>query len=147
MLISVNSFADENCCQKIETISIEAVAIKPQTLEDLRNYKEELKNSKEKIDYVYYYTLTHNRIYMKSQNINNAKRFQELRTKFANKPESVEKINQLEIALNEKMKLAFDNINVKTQEVREQNKIIIDAEIEAVNQRIKEKSLFPRIGL
>ena len=115
-------------------------------VKELNGYKKELEATKERVDYIYYYTLTHNRIVIKTEKLKYNNAVDQLKSTYANDPKKVELIVSREKELYTSLDAALDNINIKTEDSKNQKLLEIDDQIKYVNELISERPLIERLG-
>lgn len=116
------------------------------SVKELKEYRKELEATKERVDYIYYYTLTHNRIIIKSEKMKYNNAIQELKTTYAADPKKVDLITSREADLYTSLDAALENINIKTEDSKNQKLLEIDDQINYVNALISERPLIERLG-
>lgn len=116
------------------------------TVKELKGYKKELEATKERVDYIYYYTLTHNRIVIKTEKVKYNNAVDQLKTTYASDPKKVELIASRENELYTALDAALGNINIKTEDSKNQKLLEIDDQIKYVNELISERPLIERLG-
>lgn len=116
------------------------------SVKELKEYRKELEATKERIDYIYYYTLTHNRIIIKTEKMKYNNAIQELKKNYASNDKKVEIINSREGDLYNSLDDALANINIKTEDSKNQKLLEIDDQINYINELISERPLIERLG-
>lgn len=116
------------------------------SVKELKEYRKELEATKERVDYIYYYTLTHNRIVIKSEKLKYNNAVDQLKSTYANDPKKVELIASRESELYSSLDAALDNINIKTEDSKTQKLLEIDDQIKYVNELISQRPLIERLG-
>lgn len=142
LVVSMNAFAGQDCNRTVEKISDEPLDLNTLTVKELKIVKHKLKESKENVDYIYHYTITHNRIYKKTVFIENENRFANLREQYKSDQMKLQKLQELEKTVDIKLNQVFDVINYKTEFLRDKKLEYIDQQIEAVEKEINEKGFF-----
>jgi hypothetical protein len=116
------------------------------SVKELKEYKKELEATKDRVDYIYYYTLTHNRIIIKSEKMKYNSALQKLKSTYAADPKKVDLITSREADLYTSLDMALENINIKTEDSKNQKLLEIDDQINYVNELISERPLIERLG-
>lgn len=116
------------------------------SVKELKEYKKELEATKERVDYIYYYTLTHNRIVIKTEKLKYNDAIHQLKIAHANDPKKVDLIANKETELYTSLDIALDNINIKTEDAKAQKLSEIDDQIKYVDELIRERPLLERLG-
>lgn len=116
------------------------------SVKELKEYKKELEATKERVDYIYYYTLTHNRIVIKTEKLKYNDAIHQLKIVHANEPTKVDLIANKETELYASLDTALDNINIKTEDAKAQKLAEIDDQIKYVDELIRERPLIERLG-
>jgi len=116
------------------------------SVKELKEYRKELEATKERVDYIYYYTLTHNRIIIKSEKIKYNNAIQGLKNTYAADPKKVDLITSREADLYTSLDVALENINIKTEDAKNQKLLEIDDQINYVNELISERPVIERLG-
>lgn len=109
------------------------------SLKELNILKSELKKSKEDTEFDYHYTLTHNRIYMKSSMIhldNNIKRLTDLNKDNESMAIMFKEIKKINI---DRFMMDLNKINAKSKEIYDFKNNIIDSRLSKVNKLIDKK--------
>jgi len=116
------------------------------SVKELKEYKKELEATKERVDYIYYYTLTHNRIVIKTEKLKYNDAIHQLKERHSNEPKKIDLIVNKETELYASLDTALDNINIKTEDAKAQKLAEIDDQIKYVDELIRERPLIERLG-
>lgn len=116
------------------------------SVKELKEYRKELEATKDRVDYIYYYTLTHNRIVIKTEKMKYSNAIDQLKLTHSNEPKKVELITSKENELYTSLDDALMNINIKTEDSKNQKLLEIDDQIKYVNELISERPLIERLG-
>lgn len=139
---ATSELTSENCDVDIVALTIN----NDSSVKELREYKKELEATKGRVDYIYYYTLTHNRIVIKSEQYKYTHAVNDLKNIYK---DDSKKYVYLENQ-NEEIKQALDdalaNINKKTEISKKLKLLEIDDQIKFVNELIAKRPLLERIG-
>jgi flagellar hook-basal body complex protein FliE len=142
LIFSINTYAG---CNRMDVSGEDSLGIPyTATVKELRQMKKDLNAYKEEVNYNYYYTLTHNRIYKKSFAITTENKLNELRETYKNNPDKLAELNQKETAFNQNLNNSLVKINKKTKELKELKLKEIDNKIEEINAIIDQKAGFPK---
>lgn len=143
LTLAVNSAyaTSENC-----NIDIVALTVNNDSnVKALKEYKKELEATKERVDYIYYYTLTHNRIVIQTEKYKYTHAVNDIKNVYkddATKSAYVEN-KEIQQALDD----ALANINTKTENSKNLKLLEINDQIKFVNELIAKRPLLERIGL
>jgi hypothetical protein len=136
------SFAGVKCGSEIVGLDINTDS----SVKELKEYRKELEATKERVDYIYYYTLTHNRIVIKTEKLKYNSAINHIKETYAADPKKVEMITSKEDELYTSLDAALDNINIKTEDSKNQKLLEIDDQIKYVNELISERPIIERLG-
>lgn len=137
------SFAGVNCgTDGIEPLNINTDS----SVKELKEYKKELEATKERVDYIYYYTLTHNRIIIKTEKMKFFTEIGKIKEKYEKDPQKNALIANRESELYKSLDDALVNINIKTEESKNKQLLEIDDEIKYINELISERPVLERLG-
>lgn len=148
LTLSVNTaFATSGANSEECSVDIVALTINnDSSVQELKAYKKELEATKDQVDYIYYYTLTHNRIVIKTEKYRYSHAVNDLKTIYK---DDAKKYGYLENQ-NEEIQQALDdalaNINKKTENSKNLKLLEIDDQIKFVNELMSKRPLLERIG-
>lgn len=107
---------------------------------ELKDMKKKLNNKLEIIDFEYHYTLTHNRIHIKSVEIQLNNKLEKMKEVNNHNEIGLEKITEMKNEYLSNLKSSHENINRKTNMIYEKKKELVSWKISKINKMIKDKT-------
>lgn len=141
LILSINSYAgckNPNFSGKEPNISVYT------SVKELRKMKRDLVESRDEVEYTYYYTLTHNRISKKAFEIITQNRIDEMKANSQNNPKRLADINEKESQFKKNLDTSLVRINEKTAEMKKAKYREINQKIDAIDEILRQKAEFPK---
>lgn len=141
LILSINSYAG---CQKPNVSGEEPNISVHTSVKELRKMKRDLVESRDEVEYTYYYTLTHNRISKKSFEIITQNRIDEMKANSQNNPKRLADINEKESQFKNNLDTSLVRINEKTAEMKKAKYREINQKIDEIDEILRQKAEFPK---
>lgn len=138
--LSIPAFANGNCHgQTVYDEEKDGVNFRTMTVTELKDFRDDLVQQKDKAEFDRVYTLTHNRIYKKSMDIQLNNKFDNLKLVNSDNEQNLKSIYGLQDRVNYNFGESFKKINNDTNEAYERNSSFLDYQISEIDNELKDR--------